>query len=93
MKIHFDGRGGVWAFAYDSLVCRGTLLDAGLVLGLDRSGPFCANGLTLEDQLARLKVCHGARGANLDYLLETAQQLTALGIVDRGIDALIACLG
>lgn len=64
----------------------------GYVFVVDRGVPFYAGRLSLDDQVRRIAACRGKRGANLDYLLETASQLRALGISDRGIDALVARL-
>ena len=85
--------------AEDIYFCRPATLGTGArrVRGhafvVDRNGPFYAGRLAVEDQAARIAVCRGARGANLDYLLETAARLAALGIADRAVDALLARLG
>ncbi len=84
--------------AEDIYFCRRAALGigAGRVRGyafvVDRSNPFYASPLSIEDQAARIAVCRGARGTNLDYLLETAAHLADLGIADRAVDALLARL-
>lgn len=42
--------------------------------------------------LRRLNHCHGARGANRDYAINTWRALQALGIVDRRLQAIVAQL-
>ncbi len=85
--------------AEDIYFCRPATLGtaAGRVRGhafiVDRSGPFYAGALGIEDKAARIAVCRGARGTNLDYLLETAARLAALGIACREVDALLSRLG
>ncbi len=84
--------------AEDIYFCRPATLAIGArrVRGyafvVDRSGPFYAKGLGLDEQAARIAGCRGERGANIDYLQETAAQLARLGIADRAVDALLARL-
>ncbi len=60
---------------------------------VDRANRFYAGVLDLETQAGRIAACRGARGSNLDYLLQTASRLEALGLADRSIDALTARIG
>ena len=84
--------------AEDIYACRPARLAlgedrvAGYAFVVDRGVPFYAGRLGLDDQVRRIAAGSGLRGTNLDYLLETAARLRALGIADRGIDALVAWL-
>lgn len=51
-----------------------------------------AGRLTLDEQLAYVRHAHGDAGPNVDYVINTADHLAALGIVDRPVLALSAML-
>lgn len=51
-----------------------------------------AGRLSLEAQLAYVRGARGASGPNEDYVINTAEHLSALGIVDRPVLALSAML-
>jgi len=55
---------------------------------VDRAHPQYTGSLTLEDQAQIIARCHGGKGPNSDYLWQTAQHLTQLGIGDADLDHL-----
>lgn len=79
---------------YRELV-RGISLDGkparrvdALVYAVDRGHPQYAGRLTHDRQLQIVRQAHGRSGNNLDYVLETARALEALGIVDHDLQVL-----
>ena len=59
-----------------------------LTVILDPKGPRYVAQMSLQDKAAMICRAKGRFGTNLDYLLNTHQQLIKLGIVDREVDAL-----
>lgn len=51
-----------------------------------------AGRLSLDEQLAYVHGARGSSGANEDYVINTAEHLAALGIIDRQVLALSAML-
>lgn len=64
-----------------------------LVFLADERHPQFAGRLTVEQQVRIVRAGVGESGRNPEYVLETARQLRALGIVDRALDEVVAALG
>jgi cation transport protein ChaC len=58
----------------------------------DEHHPQYAGGLTLAEQAGLVRRSIGESGPNLDYVLNTAEHLTQLGIHDRALERLAATL-
>jgi cation transport protein ChaC len=61
-----------------------------VVFVVDRSHAQYCGGLALEEQAAIIARATGGRGANRDYLWNTAAHLAALGLADADLDWLAA---
>jgi cation transport protein ChaC len=59
---------------------------------VDRSRPGYEGGLALAEMAARIRECHGQRGANRVYLENTVEHLERLGIRDRRLSTLLAAV-
>ena len=65
---------------------EGALLGYALVV--DRTTPYYAGSVALDEEARRIATCAGERGANRDYLEDAIARLEALGIRDSGLAAL-----
>ena len=63
-----------------------------LAFVVDRQHPQFAGRLTLTEQVEMVSAAVGESGPNPDYVRETARHLSAMGITDRGLLALVAAL-
>ena len=72
------------------------LAGGGLVTALayvvDETSPQYAGRLALEEQVRLVRRSHGNSGANIDYVLNTAEHLSQLGIRDRALEDLALAL-
>jgi glutathione-specific gamma-glutamylcyclotransferase len=59
----------------------------------NRRHPQYAGGLPLERQAYLVRRSAGASGANIDYVVNTAEHLRALGVHDSRLEQLMAILG
>ncbi|WP_424263209.1 gamma-glutamylcyclotransferase [Castellaniella sp.] len=64
----------------------------GLVFTMNRQDTGYASGLSLEQILDAVRQGHGRYGACTDYVLQTAQALTAAGIPDQRLRAIAQAL-
>ncbi|WP_196260655.1 gamma-glutamylcyclotransferase [Pelagibacterium limicola] len=83
---------GVYREAIRTVALAGGGSVTALVFLADPRHPQYAGRLSLEDQLAYVRGARGASGPNEDYVLNTAEHLAELGIVDRQVLALSAML-
>lgn len=63
-----------------------------LAFVVDRRHPQFAGRLSLTEQVEIVATAVGESGPNPDYVRETARHLSAMGIADRGLLALVAAL-
>jgi glutathione-specific gamma-glutamylcyclotransferase len=63
----------------------GTRVEA-LVYVIDRAHWQYCGGLPLDEQAAIIAQAHGGRGANRDYLYQTAAHLAELGLADPDLE-------
>ncbi|QDY70195.1 gamma-glutamylcyclotransferase [Qingshengfaniella alkalisoli] len=68
---------------------RGPEVEA-LVYVVDPDHAQYCGGLALEDQAQIISGAHGGRGPNSEYLINTAEHLTELGLEDPELDWLVA---
>ncbi len=61
-----------------------------LAYTVERWHPAYTGRLALSEQAAVIRGARGRSGANLDYLINTAEHLRELGIRERGIERLVA---
>ncbi|MFM9939926.1 MAG: gamma-glutamylcyclotransferase [Hyphomicrobiaceae bacterium] len=73
VQLHDEGHRQVSALAYI----------------VERAHPSYAGRLSAAEQVRRIRQAQGISGANLDYLINTVNQLTALGIRERGLERLV----
>jgi cation transport protein ChaC len=83
---------GVYREALRAVNLRSGEVATALVFLADPHHEQYAGRLTLEEQLAFVRGARGASGANEDYVINTAEHLAALGIIDRPVLALSAML-
>ncbi len=65
---------------------------AALTYVVDEGHEQFAGPLALEQQLAMIRAGVGISGRNVDYVINTARHLTALGITDRALSLICAQL-
>jgi cation transport protein ChaC len=91
----------LWAREMASNVYRPKLLPVRLESGarvsacafvVDRAHPQYCRNLDLEQSAALIRQGVGGRGPNIDYLINTVEHLTQLGITDHGLEALLAAV-
>jgi len=63
-----------------------------LTFVVDRSHRNYADALGVDEIARRVVHCRGQRGPNLDYLLNTAAHLQALGVADRRLAQVLAAV-
>ncbi len=61
-----------------------------LTFTVDRAHPQYCRHLGFAEMAARIARSRGARGPNVEYLANTVEHLAAIGIRDRGLEALLA---
>ncbi len=91
----------LWAREMSSNVYRPKLLPVRLESGarvaacafvVDRAHPQYCRHLDLDQSAALIRDGVGGRGPNIEYLTNTLEHLHQLGIVDHGLEALLAAV-
>ena len=91
----------LWGREMSSHVYRPKLLPVRLESGsrvsacafvVDRSHPQYCRDIDLDQSAALIRAGIGGRGPNIDYLTNTVEHLSQLGIVDHGLNALLAAV-
>ncbi len=67
------------------LEIEGDVRAPGLCYVMDRSHVQYRGGLSLEAQAEVIATAHGPAGSNLEYLMNTIEQLQAIGVDDPGM--------
>ena len=83
---------GVYREALRAIKLPGGEAATALVFLADPGHVQYAGRLSLEEQLALVRGARGESGPNEDYVINTAEHLAALGIIDRPVLALSAML-
>lgn len=73
-------------------VRRADGVGAALAFMVDERHPQFAGRLSIAEQVRLVRGAVGESGANPDYVRETARHLALMGILDPGIEALVAAL-
>jgi glutathione-specific gamma-glutamylcyclotransferase len=71
---------------------KGGRIVAAVTYLVDERHPQYAGELTLDEQVRLVRRGVGESGPNIDYVLNTAEQLGQLGIRDRALEHLVAVL-
>lgn len=83
---------GVYREALRAINLPGGEVATALVFLADPEHEQYAGRLSLDEQLAVVRGAKGQSGPNDEYVINTAEHLTALGIIDRPVLALSAML-